>query len=381
MPVLGLGLLLAFGLRRLRWKSVVAASAALVAASLVTTGPFLTRLLGAEESLGQTPPRYVGRLGEATYYWVVDPMRYVLLGYPAPESSRDFPLEALHVQIALAATIVALLAAPLCLVLHEVRWGRPWLLSWFVFTALGIWTSWSDSPTAQTVAGLWYGTRDRLRAMMLANYGVLAVVGACVLAVLAVRLYRLAGGRSRRDLTTGLSVIAVGGLVLTLFATAVLPATWRPLRNDLARRTPQHDAYPRVYAWLDANTRDGEVIASDSNLELMTWAYVDHGVGVLFGQVPHTEPTSRANYERRNQTWNWLVDNKAAVPAGCLVRHFGVKYVVTSKTRVPGPWGVHYARKRLANSPHVSVVHKDGPITVYGITDSGRSCNETTSAG
>jgi hypothetical protein len=376
VPLLGLGLLLAFGVAKLRLTTMVRAAVSLLVMAAITTAPFLPRLAGAQETLAQTPPRYVGQLGEAAYYWLVDPMRYVLLGYPAPESKYDFPLDELQVRIALWATVIALLASPFCLVIKRLRWARPWLVMWLVLTALGIWTSVDDSPTPQHIAGLWYGTRDRLRAMMLADYGLLAVVGACVIGIAAARLYRLAA--RRRAGVTGSSApqrVAAIGLLVVLGLTAIVPSTWRPLHNDLARRTPKSDAYPRVFEWLATNTPRGEVAAYNTNREFLTWAYADYGVGLLFGLTPHTEPDSRENYAQRRQAWNWLVDNKKSAPSGCLVQKFKVRYVVTSTSHIPGPWAVIYDRKRLAKSPNLAPVHKDGPITVYQVTPRGRACD------
>lgn len=376
VPVLSLGALLALGVKQLRWRTLVWGVTALLTASAVTIAPFLTRLLAAEASLGQTPPRYVGRLGDAAYFWVVDPMRYVLLGYPAPETARDFPLDEPQVRVALVVTVVGLLAAPLCLVFKRLRWGWPWLLTWLVFTALGTWTSSSDSPTAQSVAGLWYGTRDRLRSMVFYSYGVLAVVGMCGLALLAMRLVELLRRDTPRRPLVGewATAAAAVALVGVLATTAVMPETWRPLRDDLARRTPKNDAYPRVFTWLQQHSTAGDVVAGDSNREYVTWAYVDYGVPVLVGQVPHTEPTSRENYRTRWLAWNWLVDRPRAQPAGCLVRHFGIRYVVTSRDQVPGGWPKRYDAKRLKKSPNLLAVHRDGPITVWAVTSAGRAC-------
>ncbi|TQJ51728.1 hypothetical protein FBY26_3466 [Phycicoccus sp. SLBN-51] len=382
IPVLTLGALLALGVRQLRWRPVVAGAGALAAASFVTIAPFLTRLLSAEASLGQTPPSYVGRVGVAAHYWVLNPLRYVLLGYPPPESGRDFPLHEPQVVVALVVTVAGLVAAPLCLVFRRLRWGWPWLLTWAVFTGLGIWTSSSSSPTAQGIAGLWYGTRDRLRSMILYSYGVLAVVGICALALLAVRLVSLARRKRAEPRRGWAEWVPAAGTTLflcVLVTTAVMPQTWRPLREDLARRTPNAAAYPRVFTWLQQHTRTGEVVAGAGNREYVPWAYIDYGVPVLVGQVPHTEPASARNYSNRWVAWNWLVGRSPAKPAGCLVRHFGIRYVVTSRTHVPGNWPKRYDAKQLRRSPNLVPVHRDGPVTVWQVTDKGSACQQEAS--
>ena len=382
VPFLSLGALLALGLRQLRWRTVLAGASALMVTALVTIAPFLTRLLSAEASLGQTPPSYVGRVGVAAHYWVLNPLRYVLLGYPAPESGRDFPLHETQVKVALVVTVAGLVASPLCLVFRRLRWGWPWLLTWAAFTAIGIWTSSSDSPLAQNVAGLWYGTRDRLRSMILYSYGVLAVVGICALALLAVRLVELVR-RHRAEPGRGLArlvpVAAAAVFLCVLATTAAVPQTWRPLREDLARRTPSSGAYPRVFTWLEQHTRPGDVVAGAGNREYVPWAYIDYGVPVLVGQVPHTQPASARNYSNRWAAWNWLVGRTPTKPAGCLVQHFGIRYVVTSRTHVPGNWPKRYDAKQLRRSPNLVAVHRDGPVTVWEVTSAGRACQAGTS--
>lgn len=380
VPLLALGVVLALRPLALRLGTVLKAALSLAVVSVAASAPFLARLASAEGVLAQTPPRYVGKFGEGFSYWVLDPMRYVLLGYPAPEATSNAPLDVLPVQIALWATVVALVASPLCLFIRPLRWVRPWLLLWLVVTALGIWTSTSDAPFAQSIAGLWYGTRDRLRAVLLADYAVLAVGGACVVGYLVAR----AAGVGRRDratrqrLVTVLTAASAGAFVVTMGAMAGQPEVWRPLHDDLRRRTPDSPAYPRVFAWLAEHTPSGGVVAYDKNRELLSWSYSDYGVGPLFGMTPHTEPGSEANYRDRTAAWDWLVDNPGAEPAGCEVQRFGVRYIVSSTSVVPGPWRQNYDRKRLAASPHVRPVHTDGPITVYEVTPDGAECAEST---
>jgi hypothetical protein len=174
-------------------------------------------------------------------------------------------------------------------------------------------------------------------------------------------------------------VAAAVVFLCVLATTAAVPQTWRPLRADLARRTPDAAAYPRVFTWLQHHTRPGDVVAGAGNREYVPWVYIDYGVPVLVGQVPHTEPASARNYSERWLAWNWLVGRTGAKPAGCLVRHFGIRYVVTSRTHVPGNWPKRYDAKQLRRSPHLVAVHRDGPVTVWEVTDTGRACPGATS--
>jgi hypothetical protein len=240
------------------------------------------------------------------------------------------------------------------------------------------------------------------------------VVGICALALLAVRLVSLVrrapaeqgdgrteqgdgrteqgdepsgqgdepagrwGGRvgGRGGWGEGVPAAACTLFLCVLLTTAVVPQTWRPLRDDLARRTPSAEAYPRVFRWLQQHTRPGDVVAGDSNREFVPWVYIDYGVPVLVGQVPHTEPASAQNYRNRWLAWNWLVNRPRAKPAGCLVQHFGVRYVVTSRTHVPGNWAKRYTATRLRESPNLVAVHRDGPVTVWEVTGAGRACQQ-----
>jgi hypothetical protein len=354
-----------------------------VGAGLVTAtvavAPFLPALLGADAERVGTPPLQLGHPARAFVYWVTDLQRYVVLGYPAP-GGDSFMQRMLPVQVALWAVVVGLLASPACLLLDRLRWARPWLFAYVAWTAVGIWTSSSDSPAAMLLSGLWYGTRERVRTMILPVYGVLAVAGACALAI---GVHRVAGAALRRvaprraaptRVASVAAAAAVGALLLagTVTAVALLPHTRSPLHAAFARRTPLGASYPRTFAWLARSTAPGSVVAYDRHLEMMTWSYADDGVRPLFG-IPPLRDEDRIDYDQRFRAWDWLVDNKDAPPAGCLVRRFAVQYVVVGDARVPG-WPTHYSRRRLAGSPRLDLVHRDGGIRVYAVNAAGRAC-------
>ncbi len=231
---------------------------------------------------------------------MTDLQRYVPLGYPAPGGSPRV-LQMAPVQVAVWAVVTCLLASPLCLVLPRLRWARPWLLAYVVWTAIGIWTSVSGSTASLLLSGLWYGTRERVRTMILPVYGVLAVAGACALATVLHRLVeellrRRPRGRrpcGRSDRVGGsagsaapATAVAAVLLVTLVAAVALLPGTRAPLRADLARRAPVGASYARTFAWLARSTRPGGVAAYDRHLEMMTWSWADAGVRPLFGIPP-----------------------------------------------------------------------------------------------
>jgi hypothetical protein len=149
---------------------------------------------------------------------------------------------------------------------------------------------------------------------------------------------------------------------------------WTPLHPPLTVRTPEDPAYARTYAWLAQHTTQDEGVAYNRNRDFMAWVYADYGVNTLLGLVPHTQPGSEADYEQRKQTFYWLVDAHPVNPAGCLVRYYHVEYVVTSSDKIPGDWPNYY-NARISHSPRLEVVHRDGPLTVYGVTAAGRACS------
>ena len=214
------------------------------------------------------------------------------------------------------------------------------------------------------MSGLWYGTRERVRTMILPVYGVLAVAGACALATVLHRLARLSGRRRirrRADRWRGAGRCAAPGGPAAAAAAAAhrrdcsrggghaghsggggRAAAGTPARRcdaDLARRAPVGASYARTFAWLARSTPPGGVAAYDRHLEMMTWSWADAGVRPLFG-IPPLRDEDRADYAQRFRAWDWLVANPGAAPAGCLVRRYGVRYVVVGGgpgARVAGP--------------------------------------------
>jgi hypothetical protein len=245
---------------------------------------------------------------------------------------------------------------------------------------VGIWTSYSDSKAALFVGGLWYGTRDRLRAMIFPVYGIVAVAGACAIgmcvAAVVARLRRRSAERvpGRRDPYQWLPAAAALLLVVVLLGAALAPSSRLPLRLALAARAPDGPSYVRTFQWLAEHTDRGKVVAYDRHLEYMTWSYADYGVPLLFGIPPlPTQKVEIRDYAQRFDAWNWLVNNPDAPPAGCLVRKYGIQYVVTGKERVPGIVA-HYKRPLLAKSTRLHLVHSDGGVKVYEVNELGMAC-------
>jgi len=344
-----------------------------VLAGVLAIGPFATALLGANGERKASPPAFVGDLGQALRYWLTDLERYVLLGYPAP-GGGVFQQRVPAIQVALVITVLCLLASPLCVVFKRLRWARPWLAAGIVWTIIGIWTSTSDSGPAMLLSSTWYGVAERVRTMMLPVYGVLAVSGACAIGLsLHAGVAKLVGRDRELRLAGRSAAVAAVVVAVTLVGLAATASARMPLRLDLARRAPHGPAYPRVFQWLSQHTPRGEVVAYDRHLEFMTWSYGDYGVPLLFG-IPPVVPQSKPDYfSGRFAAWDWLVDNPGAEPADCLVRHYGIAYVVIGMARVPG-WHAHYSRKRLAASPRVRVVHQDGDLKVYEVKNLGMAC-------
>ena len=171
----------------------------------------------------------------------------------------------------------------------RLRWARPWLLTYVVWTAVGHVDVGLRIAAAMLVSGLWYGTRERVRTMMLPAYGVLAVAGACALAIVVHRLpgEPCAGTRGR-----------VPG------ARAGRRGRRRPARRD-GQRGRAAARHPRAPAGRPGAAYAGRgVVPADvrlagpphrlrrrrrrttGNLELMTWSYADDGVLPLFGIPP-----------------------------------------------------------------------------------------------
>ncbi|WP_320068628.1 DUF6541 family protein [Micromonospora sp. RTGN7] len=358
---------------RLRLRHTAAAAGAIVVAGLVPLVPLLGVLFGANGERVSNPPALLGKWNESFEYWVSDPQRYVLFGYPAV-GGRDFQLDVPAIQIGLWLTIPCLLLSVFCLVLRPLRWARPWLVAGLVFTAIGFWTTASDSGAAMTLSSLWYGVRERVRSMIFPVYGLLAVAGAVVIG-LAVRwlVSRLV---SRATALRGSGVpaaVAASVLVLTLLGLGAMPASWQPLRGEFKNRAPVGQSYVQAFEWLAENTPPGTTVGYDRHREFMSWSYADYGVPLLFG-IPPLPGLPTENYDQRWAAWNWLVANKGVVPAGCEVRRFNISYVVIGSRKLAGVWSKHYERKQLVESDRLALAQKFGGVEIYRVTDAGRAC-------
>lgn len=346
-------------------------------ATMVTTAvvgllPFVGAILGANAERTANDPVY-DNFRQSAAFWIKDFDRYVLFGFPPP-GTRSSVLDVPTISAALWITLVVLCASPLCFLLRPLRWARPWVAAGFVWTAIGIWTSYSTSPVALALGGLWYGIRERVRNMIMPIYGLTALAGACAIGIVlwwsVSRVVRRL--RSSRFGAPHASAVAALALVCALTALAVPRSSWSPLRTDLLNRSPVGRDYVKTYQWLQANTSRDAVVAYDRHLEFMTWSYADYDTGLLFG-IPPLEASSRANYDERWAAFDWLVDNKDAKPAGCLVRKFNIEYLAVGQRRMPA-WSPNYSRPRLAASDKVELVHEDGKLRVFKVTDTGRAC-------
>ncbi len=372
---------------RFRLRTAWPGAVAIVVGTSATVLPFLSVLLGAKGERLASVAQFPGRPWDALLFWVVNLQRYVLLGYPAPGGHHN-ALGIWTVRIGLALTIPCLLASPFSFLLPRLRWARPWVICWAVWTAVGVWTSSSTSAVAQGFAALWYGVAQRLQTMILPVYGVMAVAGACVIGTVVQELVdrgrRAAGpaaddeGRTGRRIGVATPVgasVAAAALALGLFALTVPSSTRVPLRSDLARRTPTSKAYPATFSWLAAHTSGNQVVAADRNVDLMTWLYADYDVKPLFG-IPPLTASSRKAYNERWLAFEWLTNKAAAKPSGCLVRKYQITYLVTGPQRVPG-WGRAYTQHALAASPNVQLVRDDKGVKVWSVTPAGRACPAT----
>ncbi|NBE84531.1 DUF6541 family protein [Micromonospora rubida] len=370
--VLALGMLV--WLRgRLRLKHAAAAAGAMVVAGLVPLVPLLNVLVGANGERLSNRPALLGRWGDSFEYWVSDPQRYVLFGYPAV-GGRDLHIDVPTMQVGLWLTIPCLLLSVLCLVIRPLRWARPWLMAGLVFTAIGIWTAASDSGSAMALSSLWYGVRERVRSMIFPVYGLLAVAGAVVIGLAVQWLASRLVSRAAALRGSGVpAAVAASVLVLALLGLGAAPSSWHPVRGAFKSRAPVGESYVQTFEWLAENTPPGATVAYDRHAEFMSWSYADYGVPLLFG-IPPLPGLPKENYDQRWAAWNWLVDNKEADPAGCEVRRFDVGYVVVGSRRVPGTWARHYDRDRMAASGKLALAQEFGAIRIYRVTDAGRAC-------
>lgn len=358
------------------WRRSGVGLAAMVVAGLVPLLPLLGVLLGANGERESIPPAMLGRYAESWEFWVTDPQRYVLFGYPAV-GGRDFQLSVPTVQIGLWIVIPCLLLSLLALVLRPLRWARPWLVAGVVFTLLGFWTSASDSPAASTLSSLWYGVRERVRSMIFPVYGVLTVAGAVVLGLAVAWLVSLLAARARALRASPVpAAVAAALVVVALLGLGAVPDSWRAIRTEMRNRTALGPSYPEAFRWLRQHTPPGGVVAYDRHREFMSWSYADYDVPLLFG-IPPLPGLPSENYERRWDAWDWLVNSKDSTPAGCEVRRFNISYVVVGKRRMPGSWDKHYESDRLAASDRIALAHQVGAIRIYRVTDAGRACPGT----
>ncbi|MEU8262560.1 DUF6541 family protein [Micromonospora sp. NPDC048999] len=359
---------------RLTLRGLVAGATAAVLGGTGALLFFLGPLTSANGERASNDPALLGKVGEAFEYWVTDQHRYLLLGFPQPGSSMQ--VDGLTFDIGLALAITCLLASPLCLVFRQLRWARPWFLTGVLFTAIGVWTSSSNSAGAMLLASLWYGVRERLRSVILPVYGIVAVAGAVaiLLALQWVVTRLVAKAHGWRDSTVP-AAVGASLLVVAFAVLAVIPATWHPIRADFEERAPIGKQYTNAYRWLAANTPSGKVVAYDRNRQFMGWSYADYGTPVLFG-VPPLPDFDLPNYERRWKAWDWLVGNEDAVPSGCDVDRFGVEYVVVGGGRImPGDWPRNYTQSLLDASDRVRLIQKFGKIKIYQVTEKGRACS------
>lgn len=356
-------------------RSVLLALSSAALAGLLTVGPYGGSLLGANGERASTKPQNVGDFAGAWRFWVTDFRRYSTFGFPAPGDNALWPNLTL-VHLATWIAMAAIIVSPLSLVIPRLRWARPWLGLFVLWTAVGIWTSYSDDAVATSLAGLWYGGSERLRVMVLPIYATVTVAGTCVIALGLQWLFERVLAQAKpapgwtRAIVPATAAVMVVGLVAIGLRVHRDPAL--PLRQDLVERTPTTSSYPRVFRWLAAHTTTGQVVAADRNVEFMVWSYADHGTGLLFG-IPPLIAASKPNAAARDAVWDWLVDNPGATPSGCDVRKFDVAYLVVGTKRMPG-YASQYAPARIAASPNLALTLRDGAVTVYTVTNAARAC-------
>jgi hypothetical protein len=216
---------------------------------------------------------------------------------------------------------------------------------------------------------------------MLPTLPLLAVAGACVIGT---GLQWCVHARARRSTARPAARPAVGraagawmaavpvALILVLAVLGLGNQPRAPLQAALAARTPQGASYPRMFGWLAQHVPAGDVYATDRNRDFASWAYADHGTGVLFGISPLV-PKSREDGSERLQAWFWLVNAPDAPAAGCQVRKYHVAYVLIGSEHVPDFAGQYYP-KQVARSPRLRLAHTDGPLRAYRVTAAARAC-------
>ncbi len=354
------------------WRRMMMSVGVMALVGAFALGPVLGGLLGASAERAMNAPASP-HFTSALEYWFADFNRYLLFGYPQPGSSLGTQNVA-TIGIALWVVMVLLSASLMSLVLPSLRWARPWFLSALVWTLVGAWTSSSDSTAAQALAGLWYGVRERVRTMIAPTIGVLVVAGACVLGLVLWWLAARVWARLRhRQSPAAFSAVTAAAVVVLLGLLAVQPSSWRPIRQDLVRRSPVGDQYVATFEWLKSNIQSGGVVATDRNVEFMSWANGDFGVPALFG-IPPLDPASKTQYARRTSAFRWLVNVPKAPDAGCDVLEFGVQYVALGNRTMPG-WERTYQPSRVSQTDRLRLVHEDRGLRVYEVTPAGRACS------
>lgn len=363
-------------------RGVVLGVLAGAAGIALTLGPLAVALAEAKGERIAVGPAFEGQWGTAAHYWLTSLKRYVPLGYPNMNGT-DYPLvNTFPRTVTLITAATMLLAIPGSLT-RAVRWVRPWVATWAVFTAIGIWAAVSTTGPARTIASLWYGTDTRLFAMISPVYGVMAVGGLATGGhLLALAWCRLRRGRGDSTPARWPASVLAAAFALSLVAVVSTTSERGPLADGLRRHGPQGPAYDRVFTWLREHTHGDQVVAWDRNGDYMSWANADEGVPALFGIPPliHQGPGTAvspnyAEFARRYAAFWWLTDKPGIAPQGCQVRHYDIAYLTVARPAMPRGWyKPTYDLARLRASPKLHLVHKDGGIEVYAVTAAGRAC-------
>jgi hypothetical protein len=357
---------------RVRLRTLTTSLGTMLLTGLVALLPFVSPILSADAERTTGAPVY-DTFAQSLTFWVYDFDRYVLFGFPVPGTDTT-TLDVPAVQTALYVALVGFVASPIALFLRPLRWARPWIMAGYLWTLIGIWTAYSHNSFALALSGLWYGIRERVRNMILPVDGIAALAGACAIGLVLWWLVGIVVRRWRGSSSGAVHAATAAALVFVVMLTSfgVRESNWGPLRSDLAKRAPVGADYTRTFLWLRDHTPAGSVVAYDRHLEFMTWSYADYDTDLLFG-VPPLTASSLPNYDRRWAAFNWLANTEGAKPAGCDVRDLDVEYLAFGKRRMPG-WKADYSRARLASSPNVRLVHREGDLRIFAVTDAGRAC-------
>jgi hypothetical protein len=355
---------------RVRPRKLLVGAAAVAVGALGCLAPLVPALLGANGERAAITPKFLGQFGAAVHYWVTDPQRYALFSYP-DAGGRVRPIT-LVVAIGMVVVMTALVLSFASFALDQLRWVRPWVVLAVLWTGIGIWTTTSDDAVAQGLAHLWYGGAPRLRDRVFPCFTLMVVAGACVAGVGLERAWRRLRSGSARWVAW-LPSTAAAVVVVLLLALGTVPDASASLRTSLGVRTVDSAAYPRVFAWLHRHTAKDGVVVYNRNYEWMPWSYGDYGTKGLFGIGP-VAPVRAAASNKRWAVWLVLTNTPNSAPAGCLVRRFDVEYLVTGPRHIPAGAGSQYRHVGAAQSPYLQLVHRDGGLRVYEITEAGRVC-------